>query len=145
MRNFLILSMVLLHSPTSLGDFQRCVIMLWSFQWKVTKCTLCHPWCFYVIVKMITYTYRWRFLLQVNNSYTRGLVEVFSPLTRKTATGSSDEILPFQSLWKEFPLWPNMCYLKLNYRQIIWFICPFHYFSKILNIIWVRRCQQWLF
>ena len=101
-------------------------------------------WCFYVIIKMLTYTYRWRFLFEVNNSYTRALIEVFSPLTRKTATGSSDEMLPLQNLWKEFPLWPNMWYLKLNYRQIIWFICPFHYFSKILNI-WVRRRQRWLF
>ena len=129
MRNFQ--SIVLLHSPTSLGDFQRCVIVLWSFQWKATKCTLSHPWCFYVIVKMITYTYRWRFLLQVNNRYSRALVEVFSPLTRKRATGSNDEILPFQSLWKEFLLWPNLFYLKPNYRQIIWFIFPFHYFSKV--------------
>ena len=34
----------------------------------------------------------------VNNSYTTALIEVFSPLTRKIATGSSDEMLPLQSL-----------------------------------------------
>ena len=50
-------------------------------------------WCFYVIIKMLTYTYRWRFLFEVNNSYTRALIEVFSPLTR---TGSSDKMLPLQ-------------------------------------------------
>ena len=142
MRNFQ--GIVLLYSPTSLADFQRCIIILSSFQRKAKEVTLSHPWWFYVIIKMLTYTYRWRFLLEVNNSYTRALIEVFSPLTRKTATGSSDEMLPLQNLWKEFPLWPNMWYLKLNYRQIIWFICPFHYFSKILNI-WVRRRQRWLF
>ena len=143
MRNFQ--GTVLLYSPTSLSDFQRCVIILLSFQWKATECTLSRPWCFYVITKMLTYTIRWRFLFEVNNSCTRALSEVFSLLTRKTATGSSDEMLPLLSLWKDFPLGPNMCYLKLNYRQIIWFICPFHYSSKILNIIWVRRRQRWLF
>ena len=34
---------VLLYSPTFLGDFQRCVIILLSFHWKAAECTLCHP------------------------------------------------------------------------------------------------------
>ena len=131
MRNFQ--GIVLFCLPASLGDFQSFVIILLSFQWKTTECTLFHPWWFYVIIKMLTYTYRWRFLFEVNDSYTRALIEVCSPLTRKAATGSSGEMLPLQSLWKKFPLWPKICYLKINYRQLISLICRFYYFSKILK------------
>ena len=38
---------------------------------------------------MLIYTYSWHFLLEVNNSYTRALIEVCLPLTRKTVTGSN--------------------------------------------------------
>ena len=58
-----------------------------------------HPWCFYVIIKMLTYTYSCHFLLEVNNSYTRALIEICSPLTRKTTTGSN--FYPFSVQWRD--------------------------------------------
>ena len=101
-----------------------------------------HPWCFYVIIKMLTYTYSCHFLLEVNNSYTRALIEICSPLTRKTTTGSN--FYPFSVQWrdaippkfmKKVSSLTKMCHLKLNYRQIISLICPFYYFSKTLKYI----------
>ena len=143
MRNFQ--SIVLLHSPTSLGDFQRCVIMLLSLQWKATKCTLSHPWCFYVIVKMITYTYRWRFLLQVSNRYSRALVEVFSPLTKKESNRFQWRDTALPNFMKRVPSLTKFVLFKAKLSTNYIIHISFSLLLQGLNIIWVRRRQQWLF